>query len=61
MLMLGRRSLGLLALAGALSIAVCPARARDDVKYPDLKGGSMGSAAARSTLASRRGWDRRRR
>jgi hypothetical protein len=38
MLMLGRCSLGLVALAGALSIAVCPARARDDVKYPDLKG-----------------------
>jgi hypothetical protein len=38
MLMPGHRTLGLLALAGALSIAVCPARALDDVKYPDLKG-----------------------
>ena len=38
MLMLARCSLGLVALAGALSIAVCPSRARDDVKYPDLKG-----------------------
>ncbi len=38
MLMRSSRSLGLLALAGALSIAVCPARAGDDVKYPDLKG-----------------------
>jgi hypothetical protein len=38
MLMPGRCSLGLIALAGALGIAVCPARARDDVAYPDLKG-----------------------
>jgi hypothetical protein len=38
MLMPGHRTLGLLALAGALSIAVCPARALDGVKYPDLKG-----------------------
>ena len=28
----------MLALAVALSIAVCPARAGDDPKYPDLKG-----------------------
>ena len=38
MLMPSHRTLALLALAGALSIAVCPARALDDVKYPDLKG-----------------------
>ncbi len=38
MLMPARRSLGLLALAVALSIAVYPARAGDDLKYPDLKG-----------------------
>jgi hypothetical protein len=37
-LTLGHCSPGLIALAGALSVAVCPARARDDVKYPDLKG-----------------------
>ena len=36
--MLGRRSLGLVALAGALTIAVCRAQAGDDTRYPDLKG-----------------------
>jgi len=38
MLMLGRRSLGFVALAGALSMAVSLAQARDDARYPDLKG-----------------------
>ena len=34
----GRRSLGSIALAGALSIVVSLAQARDDARYPDLKG-----------------------
>jgi hypothetical protein len=38
MLMLGRRSLGFVALAGALSMAGALAQARDDARYPDLKG-----------------------
>jgi hypothetical protein len=41
MLMLGRRSLGFVALAGALSMAVSLAQARDDARYPDLKGERM--------------------
>jgi len=36
MLMPGRRSLGFVVLAGALSMAVSLAQARDDARYPDL-------------------------
>jgi hypothetical protein len=36
--MLRRGSIGAIALAGLMSLAIAPARAGDDPKYPDLKG-----------------------
>jgi len=44
--MLGRRSIGSIALAAALALTLAAAHAFDDAKYPNWKGSGRGSLAA---------------